>query len=117
MNKREFLRSLSEENDLDVESSKTLLDMVLDHIKSVLLDEHRLMLSEFGTFTTQFKKRRRVADNLNVFGKGTDEKVAPARLQVRFKPAKKFKDALIERGEALRSEMGLDDESDGDTND
>lgn len=109
MNKTEFIKSLADEHELDRPATKMMVDMVFDHLRSCIVDHRRVSMSDFGIFTAKFRRSRSLPNNLSIL---SPEVRTPARLVVKFRPAKSFKGLLIEEG--LSMEDVLDDLGDDD---
>ncbi|GAF79204.1 unnamed protein product [marine sediment metagenome] len=100
MNTGDFVMSLAEEFDLDRASSKQLVTMVFEHLRSCILEHGKVTITDFGSFVTRFKNKRTVANNLNIPGQQDDVQV-PARLTLKFRPGKQLRLLLVEEGQTL----------------
>ena len=91
--KNDIIQKIKSDNDISLDESKIMVEIVLDSIKQYLLKpdkNFRIEIRNFGVFDVFPTKLRQNARNPR-----TNEKVIiPPRRKVVFKPSKKIKDEL-----------------------
>lgn len=86
MNKQEIIKALSGKCDMTIVESQKVYDAFITIIKDGLKKDDRIKFFEFGTFSVQKRKARKVYSPYN-----KKEIKLPARKSVKFNPSKKFK--------------------------
>lgn len=89
MNKQELIEAVSDLTSLPKKDAKVVVDAVVDSIKNGLMNDGKVSITNFGTFSSVDKKAR-TARNPR-----TGESVeVPARTTTRFKPAHEMKNLV-----------------------
>ena len=86
LTKKDLINSLYMQIGFSKKISENILDDLLDTIIENLINEKKIKLSNFGTFSIR-KKKSRIGRN----PKTKEEKVIDSRNVVLFKPSKEFK--------------------------
>lgn len=89
MSKKDLIDAVSRDCELTKEKATTVVDAVLDHIKSALQGGSEVRLPDFGTFKVAARKEREGRNPST----GATIKI-PASRVAKFTPAKGLKDAL-----------------------
>ncbi|MGQ4808384.1 DNA-binding protein HU [Candidatus Entotheonellaceae bacterium PAL068K] len=94
MRKIEIVNRISDKTGLTKIKAEEAVDAILEQIKDGLQEGKSVILRRFGSFQVR-KKRARIGRN----PKTGEEADIPARLVVRFKSGKYFKDAVNIHGD------------------
>jgi DNA-binding protein HU-beta len=89
MSKKDLIDAVSRDCELTKEKATTVVDAVLEHIKSALQGGAEVRLPDFGTFKVAARKEREGRNPST----GATIKI-PASRVAKFTPAKGLKDAL-----------------------
>ncbi|MCU0955340.1 MAG: HU family DNA-binding protein [Hyphomicrobium sp.] len=89
MSKKDLIDAVSRDCELTKEKATTVVDAVLEHIKSALQGGSEVRLPDFGTFKVAARKEREGRNPST----GATIKI-PASRVAKFTPAKGLKDAL-----------------------
>ena len=91
MSKRVLRKYVKDTTGITVKESEIVINVVIDGIKNQLLNKGKVIVQNFGTFYVK-QVRERTARNPK-----TGEIVSvPTKKVVRFKPANKLKDSVID---------------------
>ncbi len=90
MTKADLIRKISEKTDLNKANSERALNACLESIEESLVNEGKLTLTGFGTFSVQDRKERKgrnpqTGQEINI----------PASKAVKFRPGKTLRDIFV----------------------
>ena len=90
MTKVDLIRKISEKTDLNKANSERALNACMEGIEESLVNEGKLTLTGFGTFSVQDRKERKgrnpqTGEEINI----------PASKAVKFRPGKTLRDIFV----------------------
>jgi len=90
MTKADLIRKISEKTDLNKANSERALNACMEGIEESLVNEGKLTLTGFGTFSVQDRKERKgrnpqTGEEINI----------PANKAVKFRPGKTLRDIFV----------------------
>ena len=89
LTKKDLINSLYMQIGFSKQISENILEDILHSISSLLIDNKKLKISKFGTFSIRVKKSR-IGRN----PKTKEQKIISERKVVLFKPSKDFKELV-----------------------
>ena len=89
MNKQELVKAVAEKTDRPIKDVVPVLDTILETIEDTVSEGDRVILVNFGTFSSKNRKER------TGVVPGTRNKITiPAKKVPHFKPGNRFKEAM-----------------------
>ena len=90
MNKSDLIRKVSEKTEMSKAASERALNACLESIEDSLVNEGKLTLTGFGTFSVQDRKERKGRNPQT-----GEEITIPANKAVKFRPGKTLRDIFV----------------------
>ena len=89
MNKKEFIRSISEKTELPIKQTGDILSVIFETIKKELKENNEVSIIGFGKFETRTRSKRTIKNPAN-----GSKLLLPSRKIPAFKAGKRLKDVI-----------------------